>query len=83
MSTVESSLHVLEETAELFASSPSPEQILRFRFSAAIQQRAADLLQKQREGSPSPDEERQLEQFEQAELLIRLVKARVRAQEVS
>lgn len=79
MSTVESPIQVLEEAAELFASSPSPERILGFRFSAATQQRAAELLQKQREGSLSPDEYRQLEQFEQAELLIRLVKARVRA----
>lgn len=83
MSTVEPPIHVLEETAELFASSPSPEQILGFRFSTATQQRASELLQRQREGSLSPDEQRQMEQFEQAELLIRLVKARVRAQDAS
>jgi hypothetical protein len=80
MSTVQSPIRVLEEIADLFASGPGRDEVLNFRLSSSTEQRARELLEREREGSLSFDERRELDQFEQAELLMRLVKARLRAQ---
>lgn len=80
MATVQSPGRVLEEIAELFASGPSPDEVLNFRLSSSTEQRARELLEREREGQLSLEERRELEQFEQAELLMRLIKARLRAQ---
>jgi hypothetical protein len=67
-----------EEIAEFLASGPSPEQILSFRPSEVSQMRASELLQKQNEGPISFEEEKALDEFEQIERFMRLMKAKVR-----
>lgn len=69
---------IMEELADLLASSPSPDQLLSFRPSEAVQQRARELLAKQNDGSVDRQEQHELDQFAQAELLVRLIKARVK-----
>lgn len=69
---------LIEELADLFASRPTSEQILDYRPSASVVARAGELLERQREGSLAPDEVSELEQFSQAEMLMRLIKARIR-----
>ncbi len=44
MSTTEAESKVFEEIAQLFGSGPTDEQILNFRLSADVTQRAAQLL---------------------------------------
>ena len=78
MSIVESPPSLFDEIAELIASTPSAEEILTFRPSAEVQERARDLLDRLKRDSLSHEEEQELDQYEQAELLIRLVKAKVR-----
>ena len=80
MSTARSPIKALEELADLFASSPDRERVLRFRLSNPSERRARDLLEKERSGQLSPPERRELDQFEQAEILMRLVKARLNSQ---
>lgn len=79
MTVVESPSSILEEIAAFLASGPSREEILEFRPSEAVQQRARELLDKQQAHSLSWEEERELEQFQNAELLMRLTKAKLRA----
>jgi hypothetical protein len=67
-----------EEIAEFLASGPSPEEILAFRPSEVLQTRARELLLKKNEGSVSWEEERELDEFEQIERFMRLMKAKVR-----
>jgi hypothetical protein len=70
---------LFEEIAVLFASDPRPQQILNFRPSDSTVQRASELLDLNRQGRLGDDQRQELDQFEQAELLMRLVKARIRA----
>lgn len=78
MSIAESPPRLFDEIADLFASCPDRKTLIGFKPSAAVQSRARDLLQKQAEGQLAQEEERELSELEQAELLMRLVKARVR-----
>jgi hypothetical protein len=80
MASLQSPLRILEEIAELFASDPRPQEILAFRLSDATVQRASELLELNRNGQLDHELVHELDQFEQAELLLRLVKARIRAQ---
>ena len=79
MSTVESTSRILEEIADLFASAPNQDQILRFRPSDMVQERARDLLDQSAAGRLSAEDESDLEQYHIAETLMRLVKARLRS----
>lgn len=79
MSSVGSPSQIFNEIATLFASAPSSQTILDFRPSAQTISRASELLELNRTGRLSDELTVELEQFEQAELLMRLVKARIRA----
>jgi hypothetical protein len=79
MATSPGTFGALEEIADFLASGPSPDDLLQFAPSQPIQARAQELLAKSKDGDVSAEERRELEQFEQAERLMRLVKARIRA----
>jgi hypothetical protein len=83
MSTTEAASKVFEEIAQLFGSGPTDGQILNFRPSADVAQRASQFLSLNRTGQIDDDLKRELDQYEQAELLMLLVKARIRARQVS
>lgn len=68
------------ENGALYASR-SREDVLDFRPSAAATRRAAELLDLDKQGRLSDELRYKLDQFEQAELLMRLVKARIRAKQ--
>ncbi|MGH7200907.1 MAG: hypothetical protein ACREJB_09905 [Planctomycetaceae bacterium] len=80
MTSIQLPIRLWEEIAELLADDPSRDQLLAFRPSEAAQQRASQLLAKLKDESLTFDERRELDQFEHAELLMRLLKARLRAQ---
>ncbi len=69
--------HVFEEIAEFFATLPTREQILEFRPSSELQERARELLWKSSAGDLSDEEQEELAEFGRAELIVRLVKARL------
>jgi hypothetical protein len=69
---------LLEELAILFADSPSPKAILDFRPSQPLVDRANELLQLSRTNQLDDETKHELDQFEYAEILMRLVKARIR-----
>lgn len=79
MSTAHEPSTLFEEIAELFASAPSPQAIIEFRPSKASSRRASELLELNRANQLDDATRDELNQFEQAELLMRLVKARIRA----
>jgi hypothetical protein len=70
---------LLDELATFFASGPSPSAILEFRPSQAAVQRANQLLELNRSAELNDSLLQELGQFEMAESLMRLVKARIRA----
>jgi len=83
MSTTEAASKIFEEVAQLFASAPSDEQILSFRPPVEVARRASELLILNRSGQADEDLRHELDQYEQAELLMRMVKARIRARRES
>lgn len=79
MASIPSTVGALEEIADLLAGGPSPEELLAFRPSAQTQARAEELLEKLKDGRLAAEERAELDQFEQAERFMRLVKARIQA----
>lgn len=74
----EAASKVFEEIAQLFGSGPTDEQILNFRPSTDVALRASQVLSLNRTGQMDDDLKLELDQYEQAELLKRMVKARMR-----
>ncbi len=68
----------VDEVANFLASQPSREELLEYRPSEIAEHRLDELLSKQRESNLSRDESLELVQFQQTEILLRLVKARLR-----
>ena len=83
MSKTEAASKVFEEIAQLFGSGPTDEQILNFQSSADVVQRATKLLSLNRTGPMDDDLKQELDQYEQAELLMRMVKARIHVRQGS
>ena len=81
MSRVMTSPPLIDELADFLATGPSPRDLLRFRPSAATQRRARALLARLKDDRLADDERLELDQFVQAELLMRSVKARIRGGE--
>jgi hypothetical protein len=71
-----------EEIANFLASCPSREQLLSYHPSGQVLERARELLEKSKSGRITADEQWELDQFEHAEMLMQLIKARVRAEKV-
>jgi len=67
------------EIAEFFSSCPGGQQILDFQPSSVAVERASELLVLYRSGKLSEEHRQELDQVEQCELLLRLVKLKVRA----
>jgi hypothetical protein len=82
MSTVEAPSILFAEIATLFASGPSRQNVLDFRPSDAAIKRASELLELNRQDRLDDELRHELDQYTQAELLMRLVKARIRADQV-
>ncbi|MDZ4684791.1 MAG: hypothetical protein SH850_06835 [Planctomycetaceae bacterium] len=68
---------LLDEFAEFFASQPSREALLSYQLPPAVVQRAVDLLDRASAGQLTEKDAWDLQQFEQMELLMRLIKARL------
>lgn len=79
MAIPQSTVGVLEEVADFLASGPSADDWLQYRPSPQLQARAEELLDKLKDGCLSTEERRELDQFEHAERLVRLTKARIHA----
>ena len=79
MAVAESIPRVFDEIAAIIAQEPTREELLSFRPSDAVQARARDLLALRNQQTLTVEEQLELDQFTQAELLMRLIKARLQA----
>lgn len=66
----------IADLLETLASLPSAAEVLALRPSHSFQKRAGELLSKNRATGLLPDEEREWQQYEYVEHLVRLAKAR-------
>ena len=69
---------VYQEVYYFLASSPTPEEILAFRPAEATQQRIQALLQASKAGRLSDAEAAELDEFEQVEHFVRMLKLHTR-----
>lgn len=83
MAAVHTTSSILQELADLFASGPTRDQVLKFHPSKGIQARARYLLARQGQARLSDAEQRELDEFLHAETFMRLVKANLHAQAAS
>ena len=66
-----------EEVAE-FIARRGPREVAEFRPSPDARQRVAELLQREKAAALTPEERRELDHYEDLELLLNLAKARTR-----
>ena len=66
------------EVIGFLSSGPTPQAIVAFRPSAQVQARVAELLDKNRAGTLTRDEQAELDQYEGLDYPMTLVKARAR-----
>ena len=78
MSAILERVIYLDEVAEFLATRPSPDEMLAFQPSEDVEARFAELVANQRSVGLSDEEQEELEQFRQTEMLLRLLKARLR-----
>lgn len=74
---------IFGEIADFLATRPSREKLLNFHSSPKIQRRASELLEKNREGELTNADREELSEFSQAELFMRMLKAKVRGANAS
>jgi hypothetical protein len=67
--------HIYREILAFLAGNPTPEQVAAFGPTAEMQQRLQTLLARQDDGSLTPAERAELDEFERIEHLMVLVKA--------
>jgi hypothetical protein len=65
-----------EEIVEFIASGTTPSNVAAFRPSEEAKERIAELIQREKLGKTSPEEESELNHYLQLEHLMRLAKAR-------
>jgi len=65
----------VDEVTQFLATLPSPDEILAYRASPAVEKRIAELLEKNRTSGLTEDEEREWQAHEYAGHLIRTAKA--------
>jgi len=70
----------LADVLETLARLPPPQEILSLRPSPALQERISTLLDKLRKGGLSADEERDWQQYQYIEHLVRIAKAKAARQ---
>jgi hypothetical protein len=73
-----STLRAYEEIVDFIAAGTSPQNVVAFRPSETAKERVADLIQREKTTSLSPDEKSEMEHYLQLEHLMRLAKARAR-----
>lgn len=67
---------VYDELVEYLAQIATPEQILAFKVSTTMQQRADDLLERNNENELTPEEQAELQQMLHFDRMVSLLKAR-------
>lgn len=70
---------LFEEVLDFLASTPTPQQIIDFAPSSALQDRARDLLDANRDGTLTPEQRAELDEFARLNHFMSMLKARARA----
>lgn len=75
-----STTKLYEEIIDFIATGTTPQTVVSFRPSDAVQQRVAELVERSKDGSVSTEEQSELRDYLQLEHIMILAKARARRQ---
>ena len=78
-SIVENKANLFRDLADFFANGPTQDEILAFKPSEATVKRASELLELNRQNALDHTTEKELDQFDHADTLMRLIKATIHA----
>ena len=67
-----------DEIIDFIAAGTTPEAVVAFRPSERVQERVAALVERSKDGSISPEEQSELEDYLQLEHIMIMAKARAR-----
>lgn len=67
-----------DEVIDFIAAGTTPEAVVAFRPSDSVQRRVAELVERSKDGSISPEEKSELEDYLQLEHIMIMAKARAR-----
>jgi hypothetical protein len=67
-----------DEIIDFIAAGTTPEAVVAFRPSDTVQQRVAELVERSKDGSISPQDQSELEDYLQLEHIMIMAKARAR-----
>lgn len=79
MTTALQSPSLINDFADFLAREPSRSEIMDWRPSEAVVDRYLELVERRKEATVSPDEQRELEAFLNSEIVLSMLKARLRA----
>jgi hypothetical protein len=79
MSTELQSPSLINDFADFLRQGPSEEEIMDWRPSAAVEDRYIELTEKNKEELLSSDEAKELEAFLNSEIVLSMLKARLRS----
>lgn len=79
MTTALQSPSLINDFADFLRRGPSEQEIIAWRPSAVVEERYIELTEKNKEDELSPDEGNELESFLNSEILLSLLKARLRS----
>jgi hypothetical protein len=71
---------IYNEMLDFLVNAPSPQEIIDFKASTAVQSRLGELLIKNRESTLTESEQAELDAYEQVEHIVTLLKAKAYAQ---
>ena len=79
MTTALQSPSLINDFADFLRHGPSEQEIVHWRPSFEVERRYTELAEKNKEQTLSPDEEKELESFLNSEIMLSLLKARLRS----
>jgi hypothetical protein len=79
MTTALQSPSLINDFADFLASGPSRSEIIDWRPSESVVDRYSELVERRKEATVSLDEQRELEAFLNSEIVLGMLKARLRA----
>jgi hypothetical protein len=71
---------VKDVITDFLATAPSVEQIINYRLPDELQQHALDLLDRLREGTLTPEERLEVEEYRELDHLMTIIKAKAHLQ---
>ena len=79
MTTALQSPSLINDFADFLATGPSRRQIVDWKPTESVVERANELSEKRKEGELTAEEDKELEAFLNSEILLSLLKARLRS----